>query len=103
MKYVENFIKKSRAHNLLIRSWIPSKNQNKNILIIHGLGEHSGRYEDLAHFLVNKNFGVFAVDLIGHGRSSGRKGHVKSFEEYLDTVELSLIYIRKKMFKILIG
>ena len=100
MKYVENIIKKSRAHDLLIRSWIPSKSQNKNILIVHGLGEHSGRYEDLANFLVKKKFGVFAVDLIGHGRSSGRRGHIKSFEEYLDTVELSLIYIRKKFLDI---
>ena len=49
-----------------------------------------------AKFFIKKGIGVYALDLQGHGKSEGKRGHIKSFEEYLDSVESSLIFIRKK-------
>lgn len=54
------------------------------LVIIHGAGEHSGRYEETATRLVQEGCSVFACDLEGHGRSPGIRGHVPSFECYLD-------------------
>lgn len=46
--------------------------------IIHGLGEHCGRYADLAAFLNAQNISVYSVDLHGHGRTEGKRGVAKN-------------------------
>ena len=43
--------------------------------IVHGVGEHSGRYDRMAKKLNSKDIAVLAMDLRGHGRSSGKRGH----------------------------
>lgn len=54
------------------------------MVLIHGTGEHHGRYQHVADEL--NRFGVEVVtgDLPGWGRSAGRKGHIDSFSQYLD-------------------
>jgi alpha-beta hydrolase superfamily lysophospholipase len=53
------------------------------LLVVHGLGEHGGRYDGFARHMGSRGFSTFAFDLRGHGRSEGRRGHVPSFETYL--------------------
>ena len=55
--------------------------------IVHGLGEHSGRYQHVAEFFSNNNIAVFSFDLRGHGLSEGKRGHTPSHEQLLDDVE----------------
>lgn len=50
------------------------------LLVVHGLSEHSGRYEALAAAVGAAGYAVGAVDLYGHGESPGRRGHIRSFE-----------------------
>ncbi|KAL6212536.1 hypothetical protein ACLB2K_017754 [Fragaria x ananassa] len=50
------------------------------LIIIHGLNEHSGRYADFARQLTSCNFGVYAMDWIGHGGSDGLHGYVPSLD-----------------------
>lgn len=72
---------------LLIRRWeLP--NPSARILIIHGVGEHSGRYEHVGAFFVDRGFDVTAFDLRGHGRSGGTRMDIKSFDDYLDDVSV---------------
>ena len=54
-----------------------------NILLVHGFGEHCGRYDALTSQLNEKGFNVFRFDLRGHGRSDGKRGHIFEFEEYM--------------------
>ena len=96
MKFSENYLQVDSKCRIYIREWIPKEKVKKNLFIIHGLGEHSGRYEDLAKILTQEGIGVFSIDLIGHGKSSGRKGHIKSFEDFINAVETGVIYVRKK-------
>ena len=96
MKFSENYLQVDSKYRIYIREWIPKEKVKKNLFIIHGLGEHSGRYEDLAKILTQEGIGVFSIDLIGHGKSSGRKGHIKSFEDFINAVETGVIYVRKK-------
>lgn len=56
------------------------------IIIIHGLGEHSGRYEHVANYLNEKEYTVLTPDLRGHGLSGGKRGHAPSYEILLDDV-----------------
>jgi alpha-beta hydrolase superfamily lysophospholipase len=50
------------------------------VAIVHGLGEHSGRYAALAQTLVERRFTVAALDLPGHGEAKGARGDVRSWE-----------------------
>ena len=51
--------------------------------VIHGLGEHSGRYESFASAMAKRQFSTFAVDLRGMGKSEGTRGHVESWSEWV--------------------
>jgi alpha-beta hydrolase superfamily lysophospholipase len=53
-----------------------------DVLIIHGYGDHLGRYAQLAGELKARGFHVRAFDLRGHGKSGGRRGYAASFDDY---------------------
>ncbi|KAK4419934.1 hypothetical protein Salat_2406300 [Sesamum alatum] len=70
-----------KRNALFCRSWFPVSGEVKGILIIiHGLNEHSGRYSHFAKQLISCNFGVYAMDWIGHGGSDGLHGYVPSLD-----------------------
>lgn len=50
---------------------------------IHGLGDHSGHFTKFAAAAAENNFATVAMDLVGHGRSPGRRGHAKSYDNLL--------------------
>jgi lysophospholipase len=56
------------------------------VAILHGLGDHSGRWERVGSTLAARGFAAFALDLPGHGRSEGKRGHVSSWEDYRTAV-----------------
>lgn len=56
------------------------------IVLVHGTGEHHGRYEHVAKYLNERGWDVYTGDLPGCGRSEGKRGHIASFQEYVDTV-----------------
>lgn len=57
------------------------------VVVAHGLGEHSGRYAHVARTLCPLGAALWIHDHRGHGRSPGRRGHIASFEEYLLDLE----------------
>ncbi|MCD9879604.1 alpha/beta hydrolase [Streptomyces guryensis] len=57
-------------------------------LVVHGYGEHAGRYEEPAGVLVEHGAAVFAPDHMGHGRSAGERVLVEDFEEVVGDVHL---------------
>jgi len=54
------------------------------VLITHGIAEHSGRYEHIALSLNAGGYTVVAFDLRGHGKSSGKRNYINSFQDYLN-------------------
>ena len=70
---------------LSYRAWLPAS-ERAAVLIVHGLGEHSGRYDHVARHLVALGYACYAFDYRGHGRSAGRRAHVYRFGEYLADV-----------------
>ncbi len=70
---------------------------NRGLLIIHGQGEHGGRYQHFPHYLKDKYDVIIAPDLRGHGRSEGVRGHVERFDEYVDDVLLAWELLQKKL------
>src|SRR5438067_5246808 len=59
-----------------------------NVLLVHGMGEHSARYFHVATHLVSCGYRVCAFDMRGHGRSEGRRGDIASYELLLDDLAL---------------
>lgn len=74
---------------LLTRNW-ERPDPRAQILLIHGLGEHSGRWEHVGGFFVDRGYAVNSFDLRGHGASGGRRVHIEDYNEFLDDVELML-------------
>ena len=56
----------------------PGNNLRALILMVHGHGEHVLRYEHWAELFNRNNIGFTGVDLPGHGRSDGKRGHVRN-------------------------
>jgi len=82
----EGWLAASDGVRLYARWWRPSGAPKAIICLIHGGGEHSGRYAHVAQALTRSGYLVGAVDLRGHGRSPGRRLFIRSFDEYLTDV-----------------
>lgn len=70
----------------LSRRWDASP-ERARIVLVHGLGEHSGRYERVGSQFADAGISVRSFDLLGFGASGGPRGHVDSWTTYLDQVE----------------
>ena len=57
------------------RAWRPSS-VRAVLILLHGFGEHGGRYQAFASSLAARGIWVAAPDLPGHGRSGGKRGHI---------------------------
>lgn len=56
------------------RKWMPEGEIKALLMIVHGLGEHSGRYDHMAEYMNAQGIGVIAIDLHGHGLSADKNG-----------------------------
>jgi alpha-beta hydrolase superfamily lysophospholipase len=86
-----------RAHDgarLLVRRWAATGSPWAAMLIVHGVGEHSGRYERTAGLFAEAGIDVAALDLRGHGGSGGRRGDVERWTDYLDDIRFLLERVR---------
>lgn len=72
-------IKISDDQQILTRWCLPESKLAGMLLVVHGLGEHSRRYAThFSEFYTGHNFGVAAFDLPGHGKSTGKRGHIEN-------------------------
>ena len=71
---------------LVWRSWEVER-PRATFAVVHGHGDHSGRYERFARAMAGHGFSTFAVDLRGHGRSEGQRGHVDAWSDWLKDAE----------------
>ncbi len=73
------------AVNLYARGWLPAQ-PKAVICLVHGHGEHIGRYEHVAAALGKGGYALLGFDLRGHGKSGGPRGHTPSYEALLDDI-----------------
>jgi alpha-beta hydrolase superfamily lysophospholipase len=78
------------------RHW-PAAGRRKlaSVLIVHGLGEHSGRYDHVARRLAANGIDVHGFDLRGFGASGGRRASLYRWSDYHDDVEARLLHVRE--------
>jgi alpha-beta hydrolase superfamily lysophospholipase len=68
------------------RLWLPQAEPRAVVCLVHGLGEHSGRYEHVALAFAARGHGMLNYDLRGHGHSPGARGDAPSFEHLVSDV-----------------
>ena len=66
------------------------------LLLVHGFGEHSGRYSDFGQHLSNNGIDVFAVDMRGHGRSDGPRGVIRAYDDFRADLAALFDHVRAK-------
>jgi alpha-beta hydrolase superfamily lysophospholipase len=88
MKHDEFYRQSYDNLKLYWQCWSPNREAAGVVCLIHGLGEHSGRYAYLASALSAANFATITFDLRGHGKSEGKRGDTPSYEAYLKDMDL---------------
>jgi acylglycerol lipase len=76
--------------SLYFQGWQTEQNQKGVICLVHGLGEHSGRYEHWSSLLNQDGYSVLTPDLRSHGKFGGMRGHISSFTDYVNDTDLLL-------------
>ena len=77
-----------RGSRIYTQRWLPEGAPKAALLVVHGLGEHSGRYQNVVNHFVPLGYAVYALDHLGHGQSAGQREFVERFEDYTDTLKL---------------
>ena len=86
MEHVEETWEAPDGARLYFQHWWPEAGPQAVVVLIHGIGEHSGRFRRLVQALVSRGHAVYALDLRGHGRSPGQRGHLMAWTEYREDV-----------------
>lgn len=81
--------------DLFYQCWQPGAPPRAILVIIHGFGEHGGRYMNVVNHLVPKGYAVYALDHRGHGRSPGKRGHINGWNEFREDVQAFLGMIQE--------
>lgn len=82
-QHTEGSFEGARGTQIYYQTWTPPRKPKAILVITHGIGEHGGRYTDVADYFAKRSFAVWAYDLRGHGKSGGKRGHVDNFDDYL--------------------
>ncbi len=97
MKHTEFKFKTFDKLQLFGQSWQPEDRPRAVVCLVHGLGEHSGRYVYVADSLIQAGYTLISFDLRGHGKSEGPRGHTPSYEALMKDIS-SLLEVANKQF-----
>ncbi len=81
---------------LYYQSWHPLVPPSAVVVIIHGLGVHSGLFGNIVDHLLPQNYAIYSFDLRGHGRSLGQRGYINSWDEYRGDLDAFLNLIKQQ-------
>ncbi len=68
------------------RTWGGTESSSGTLFLLHGLGEHGGRWEWISRWFAMKGWHCVVPDHFGHGLSAGRRCHINRFEDWSDQI-----------------
>jgi alpha-beta hydrolase superfamily lysophospholipase len=84
MKTQSGNFKAQDGTSIYWKGWTPDNAPKAVVQIIHGYAEHIDRYGNVVDELLPAGYAIFGTDHRGHGKSEGKRGHVMSFQEFID-------------------
>ncbi|MBW7919174.1 MAG: lysophospholipase [Anaerolineales bacterium] len=78
------------------KGWAPEQDPKAVVCLVHGLGEHIGRYEHVGAAFAEAGYAMLGFDLRGHGKSGGPRGHTPSAEAYYKDIDSFLAETAKR-------
>lgn len=95
MQHTEGKFSACDSLELYHLAWLPDGEPKAVFVVVHGYGEHSGRYLNPVNYFVPRGLALYAYDLRGHGKSPGPRGHIVHFGEYLADTNAFLKLVRQ--------
>ncbi|OIO94528.1 MAG: lysophospholipase [Anaerolineae bacterium CG2_30_64_16] len=86
MKHFEFNWRTADGLRLYAQAWEPDTTPAAVVCLVHGLGEHGGRYAHVAAALTAAGYALLGFDLRGHGKSEGPRGHAPSYDILMDDI-----------------
>jgi len=90
MRHVEFTWNSQDGICLYAQGWIPENPPRAVVCLVHGLGEHTGRYSHVGRELTGAGYALIGLDLRGHGKSGGQRGHAPGFDTLFDDFDCLL-------------
>src|ERR1700722_2274098 len=87
------------ASGLCFRSYLPDPapaRPRARLALLHGYGDHGGRYGHALNWFAERGISCCTLDFRGHGRSFGRRGYVRRWDEFLDDLDTFLAWERSR-------
>ncbi len=94
MKQQEGYFSE-QDQSIFYRYWLPESPPRAILLVVHGLNEHCGRYQHLAAYFTERGYGVYGLDLVGHGKSSGTRSFARDLPALIDPILTYLDMIKE--------
>jgi alpha-beta hydrolase superfamily lysophospholipase len=97
LKYEEtNYVGYDGTH-MFLSVYRPDNDKPRALLIVlHGLGSHAGDFRELGRYFAEQGIAVFIPDMRGFGHYSGLKGHVMSFDEYVEDIQNLVMSVKDR-------
>jgi lysophospholipase len=91
------------GERLHLQAWLPAGPDIEQLVepvaviaLVHGYGDHGGRHTWFGEDMAARGYAVYAYDLRGHGLSTGTRGQIKRFDDYLDDTAIFLDEVRRR-------
>ena len=84
----EGAFKNTNGIEIYYQCWLPEEEEKAVLLVVHGLGEHCGRYMNLVNYFVPQGYAVYGFDHQGHGKSGGDRLMVKTFDDLTSALSI---------------
>jgi alpha-beta hydrolase superfamily lysophospholipase len=81
---------------LYSQAHLPVGKPSAALVVVHGAGDHCGRYQDALKILIPQGIAVYCFDQRGFGRSPGQRGHINSWSEYRQDLRAFINLIHKE-------
>ncbi|MDQ6836029.1 MAG: lysophospholipase [Actinomycetota bacterium] len=96
MKSENGFLDGAGGRRIFWQAWRPDAEARAVVVIVHGMSEHSSRYDHVAAALVDDGYAVYGVDHRGHGRSDGPRALIDRMSSVVADVHQLVLQARER-------
>jgi alpha-beta hydrolase superfamily lysophospholipase len=95
MDHAEFNLTAKDGSSLFGQRWQPENEVKAVVCLVHGVGEHSGRYAHVAAAFAQAGIALVTIDLYGHGKSDGKRGCIPDYDDFSGYIDLLIASARQ--------